>query len=116
MKKSLVKSQIVSVEQHNKTKSTFHYWREAGVKKFLGIFIVERWNSGYVSWGGSFGDKEEWESENYVEYAPGAGLYYKPHLILVTSDGQQHRKFFNSVEELEKWRDYKLYGISLIKI
>jgi len=113
----LVKPQIVSVEEHFRKKSNMHIWREAGIERFLYIFVIARWNSGYTSkFFSDYSTKEEWEADNYIEYEPKGGLYFKPHLVMVTSDGTRHVKFFDSVEELEKWRDYKLYGISLIEI
>ena len=113
----LVKSQVVSIEEHHRTLCKHHQWRDAGVVKFLGIFEIRRWNSGYVSnYFGNYETKNEWEPANYIEYEPCCGLYFKPHLVMVTSDGKRRAKFFDSVVELEKWRDYKFYGVSLIEI
>jgi hypothetical protein len=113
----LVKSQIVSVEEHFRTKNNRYTWREAGISRFLYIFVIDRWNSGYASeFFRDYESKEEWEADNYIEYEPKGGLYLKPHLVMVTSDGTRHVKFFDTPAEVVKWRIDKLFNVNLIQM
>jgi hypothetical protein len=119
MKLDLIKEQIVSITQHNKLKSKWHYgWVEPGKDTILyGAITVNQWNGKYGSmFKGSYETKEEWEADGYIEYEPKGGLYYKPHLVIATADGVNHTRSFDTVEAMESWRADHLYGMNLIEI
>ena len=118
MKLDIIKEQIVSIAQYNKLKSSRFEWIEAGKDTILfGAITVNQWNSRYSSsFFGSYETKENWEADGFVEFEPKSGLYYKPHLIITTADGVNHKRIFQTVNDMESWRADHLYGMNLIEI
>ncbi len=99
--KKLNVSQITSIEVFiNKLNYWYEYYDEV---KFLGLTIIK---GGYrhcpTHLNDSIYTKEQIEKDG-ENFCKDKEVFYYPHIIIKTSDGVKHEKFFKTKEELIKY-------------
>ncbi len=103
--------QICSVKSHiNKICDEFTY------KKQIKIFSFLLQKEGYYKWGHpshTLMTKDEIESK-YHCFCKNELVYLNPNLVIKTSDGYIHNKFFKNEEDLKEFTDTFLMNLNLI--
>lgn len=94
------KDTITSIASYVDKKDTFFTWK--GASFFLGINIRE---PGFYTDFGDRVDPSEVEKRYSDVFVRDCAVYYFPHIVMRTSSGNSHTMYFDTEDELKRFKD-----------